>query len=296
MIINWLRLCAFAAVWFLITPAWSADPHPAFRKLAGRLICDGWDSTRITSIFQDERLQFLPKLIPLNAIEREIPDIYQQFLSGAAIKDGFQFLKANEDEIQSILQGSGISPQVAVAILKVESDLGRKPGTHSIFSSLATITLLADSLQWLADYDTSGGANLEAMERRAVRRSKWAYKELGCFLHACERENWDPFGIKGSWAGAFGWAQFLPSSHLLFARDGDGDGIINPYTLSDALASITCFLKGAGWRDRAVSQRRALMQYNPSTAYVDCIMEYTQNLRQMENQIPIEADDAGFGR
>jgi membrane-bound lytic murein transglycosylase B len=264
------------------------------RPLMDRLIRDGMDSTRMAAIFQDERLQFLPHLIPLNAIEREVPDVYSKFLKSSQVRDGYDYLRENRDLICSTLTGTGISPYVAVAILKIESDLGRKPGKNAIFSSLATITMMADSLQWLADYDTSGGANLEAMEKRALRRSNWAYKELRYFLEVCDREGWDPLDIKGSWAGAFGWAQFLPSSFLRSARDGDGDGKVNPFTLPDALASIACFLKDAGWRSTPKSQRRALMQYNPSTAYVDCVLEYARKLKSMEGKPSMPAEEVGF--
>jgi membrane-bound lytic murein transglycosylase B len=235
-------------------------------------------------------------LIPLNLIEREVPDVYQQFLTRAAVRDGNNYLSEHRQEIQTTLEGTGISAEVAVAILKVESDLGRKPGNHYTFSSLATITTLGDSFQWLAKYDTSRGVRLEAMERRALRRSNWAYKELNQLLRVCDREGWDPLEIKGSWAGAFGWAQFLPSSYLLFAQDGDGDGKVNPYTLPDALASMARYLKEAGWQARPAAQRRALMQYNPSSAYVNCILEYTRKLKEMSGRPDLEAEDVGFSR
>jgi membrane-bound lytic murein transglycosylase B len=290
-------LVSFVAfVCFATSPAGSTPPNTSFGKLRDRLIGEGWDSTRIDAIFKDARLQFLPNLVPLNLIEREVPDIYQKFLTQAALRDGYRYLREHRPEIQNLLLGTGISAEVVVAILKIESDLGRKPGNHSTFSSLATITTLADSQQWLAQYDTSGGARLEAMARRAVRRSNWAYKELNQFLQTCDREGWDPLEVKGSWAGAFGWAQFLPSSYLRFGRDGDGDGKINPDTLTDAVASMAYFLKQAGWQSRPAAQRRALMQYNPSTAYVNCVLEYARKLKDMAGRSEVDAEDVGFTR
>jgi membrane-bound lytic murein transglycosylase B len=195
------------------------------------------------------------------------------------VADGRRFLEEQREEIKAALGNTGVPPEISVAMLKVESDLGRRPGDHPIFASFATITLLGDSLQWVAQYDTSNGRDLERLQQRAVRRSNWAYKELNLFLQVCERERWHPLEINGSWAGAFGWAQFLPSSYLRCARDGDGDAIIDPFSLKDAVASLAFYLQEAGWSQSRKSQKRALMQYNPSEAYADCIIEYARRLK-----------------
>jgi len=271
-------------------------PEPAFEKLAQRLASDGWDSVRISWLFQDDRVRFIPALVELNLVPKEIPDIYREFLSSAQVEDGREFLHTWRMQISGALRGTKIPEEIAVAILKVESDLGRKPGKYPILSSLATITLLEDSLQWAARYDTSGGVNLEKLERRAVRRARWAYQELKHFLNVCAAYHWDPLELKGSWAGAFGWAQFLPSSYLRCAQDGDGDGTIDPFSLQDAVASMACYLQEAGWRSDSASRRKALMLYNPSSAYVDCILEYSKKLQEREKAGNSDAVDCDFGK
>jgi len=268
------------------TVIYAAAPHPglaaepAFETLEARLIVDGLDSMRMTELFSDVRVRFIPALVELNLVSREFPDFYRGFLTADQVEDGIEFLRQWQPQIEAGLKGTQVPPVTAVAILKIESDLGRRPGRHSVFNSLASITILKDSLQWVAQFDTSGGADLERLQRRALRRSDWAYGELVQYLRLCERENWDPLEVMGSWAGAFGWAQFLPSSYLRCARDGDGDGKVDPYTLQDAVASIAAYLHEAGWRSSLASQRRAVMLYNPSSAYVDCVMEYARQLKQ----------------
>jgi membrane-bound lytic murein transglycosylase B len=254
--------------------------EPAYQPLERRLAADGLDSMRLAVIFSDPRVRFVPALVELNLVSREFPDYYQGFLTANQIEDGIRFLRQWQPQIEVGLKGTQVPVETAVAILKIESDLGRRPGRHSVFNTLASITLLKDSLQWTAQFDTSGGADLERLQRRAVRRSDWAYTELAQYLKLCDRENWDPLEVAGSWAGAFGWAQFLPSSYLRCARDGDGDGKVDPYALQDAVASIGAYLHEAGWRSTPASQRRAVMLYNPSSAYVDCIFEYARKLRQ----------------
>ncbi|HEX7344980.1 MAG TPA: lytic murein transglycosylase [bacterium] len=253
---------------------------PTYGQLESRLIAEGFDSVRVSTLFQDERVRFIPALVELNLVSKEFPDYYRGFLAESQVEDGAQFLSEWRQQIETGLGRTKVPPAAVVAILKVESDLGRKSGRYPIFNTLASITLLKDSLHWVAQFDTSGGADLERLEKRAVRRSQWAYNELVQYLKLCDRENWDPLEVKGSWAGAIGWAQFIPSSYLRCARDGDGDGRVDPYALQDAVASIAAYLDEAGWLPSAASHRRALMLYNPSSAYVDCILEYARKLSQ----------------
>jgi len=254
--------------------------EPAYGQLENRLIAEGFDSVRVSALFQDERVRFIPALVELNLVSKEFPDYYRGFLTESQVEDGARFLNQWRQQIEAGLGGAQVPPAVVVAILKVESNLGRKSGRYPIFNTLALITLLKDSLHWVAQFDTSDGADLERLEKRAVRRSHWAYNELVQYLRLCDREHWDPLEVKGSWAGAFGWAQFLPSSYLRCARDGDGDGRVDPYALQDAVASIAAYLDEAGWLSSVASHRRALMLYNPSSAYVDCILEYARKLSQ----------------
>ncbi|RJP73639.1 MAG: hypothetical protein C4524_14065 [Candidatus Zixiibacteriota bacterium] len=263
-------------------PALSAarPPDPAFYPLMQRLVADGHDSAFVAELFQDERTQFIPRLVELNLRPREVKATYDGFLTSRQVAEGRRFLKEHRADLEAALQGTGVPPEYAVALLKIESDLGRRPGNNPIFTSFATITLLADSLHWVAQYDTSGGRDLERMQQRAQRRSRWAYKEMNLFLEVCRKEGWHPLEVNGSWAGAFGWAQFLPSSHLRCARDGDGDGRVDPFSLKDAAASLSHYLKEAGWKQSRASRKRALMQYNPSEAYAECILEYARRLQQ----------------
>ena len=262
--------------------AWSYDP--AFGELIEKLLSDNQDSSRIVELFQNEEVRFIDELVPLNMIARENPDIYSGFLNKEQIEEGFRFLRSWNGEFENILEGTGIQVEIAVAILKVESDLGRRTGDHMVFSTFATIASMNDPQYWKQIADTSTTLDANSLHNRARKRSKWAYRELVSLLDLCEREGWNPLTIKGSWAGAFGWAQFLPSSYAHCARDGDGDQTVdldNPY---DAVASIACYLRKARWGESAASRRKALHRYNPSEAYVDCILDYAQQLRVLAQE------------
>jgi membrane-bound lytic murein transglycosylase B len=143
------------------------------------------------------------------------------------------------------------------------------------------------SQYWAHLADTTAVLDLEYLKKRAQKRSNWAYKELNALLDVCQSQGWDVLRIKGSWAGAFGWAQFLPSSFAFYSRDGDGDQRIDPNNFYDAVASLANYLKQARWNTSQHSQRKALHRYNPSNAYVECILTYSERLRsylQAENK------------
>jgi membrane-bound lytic murein transglycosylase B len=80
------------------------------------------------------------------------------------------------------------------------------------------------------------------------------------------------FALKGSWAGAFGLSQFLPSSFLRLALDGNGDGNIDLFSLPDAAHSVGNYLKGHGWTSSPEAQHKAVFGYNNSTKYVEAVL------------------------
>ncbi len=260
-----------------------ASPEPAFMALMSRLIEDDQDSLTVTRYFQDERVHFIDQIVLANMVPRSNPDFYAGFLTDNQIEDGLNFLRRNKDDLDDLLEETLIDPEFVVAILKIESNLGRYPGKHQVFSTLATISSINDPVHWKHFADTSETLKSVDLQKRAVRRSEWAYKELNALLDVCQTYQWDPLEIEGSWAGAFGWVQFLPSSYARCGRDGNGDGKIQPNNIHDAIESLICYLQEANWSTSDTSIRRALRLYNPSSAYVECVFEYANRLRSLMN-------------
>lgn len=277
------NICA-AILTVLITgyfQAFGGEIDGAFRPLVNRLIANGQDSTRVVQLFQADRVRFRDELVSMNMILRESADLYQGFLEKQQLEDGFEFLQSWGGDIDSVLTGSGIPATVAVAILKVESNLGRRPGRYPVIATLATLSSINEPRYWSHIADTCTTLNYSQLQSRARKRAEWAFNELVSFLAVCDDQGWDPLQVNGSWAGAFGWAQFMPSSYLRWAQDGNGDRKVDPNCLHDAVASIACYLKEARWAESLKSRRRALHLYNPSEAYVDCILEYARGLDSM---------------
>jgi len=114
----------------------------------------------------------------------------------------------------------------------------------------------------------------------AVKRGEWALTELGALMDLARAIDMDPCEIRGSYAGAVGPAQFIPSSFQSLGVDGDSDGIRDPFNMVDAMASIANYLKRAGWKNGAGQEtlRQAIWHYNHSQAYVNTVMMLYEEL------------------
>ena len=101
------------------------------------------------------------------------------------------------------------------------------------------------------------------------------------FLNHVSQEGYDPVGINGSFAGAMGISQFMPSNIPELAKDGNGDGRIDLFDHADAIASIAYFLKRHGWRpgiDRAKAEK-VIYHYNHSDRYVEAVLKISEILK-----------------
>jgi membrane-bound lytic murein transglycosylase B len=146
-----------------------------------------------------------------------------QHVTSALISGGRQRYQANYPALEQIRARYGVTPSVLVAIWGHETSYGAVTGTFDLLGSLATLAYEGRRRQLFADEFVAGLKMLD----RGVPRST----------------------LKGSWAGATGYPQFLPSVWLRVAVDADGDGRADIWhSQPDALASIANYLSNAGWR------------------------------------------------
>lgn len=147
------------------------------------------------------------------------------FSDTARLKDGIAFYQANQHWLQKAYSTYGVDPSIIVAIIGIETRYGKVTGNTPVFSALATLCF---------DYP---------------RRSPFFCAELENFLKLAKRENWNPLHIQGSYAGAMGMGQFMPSSYLNDAIDFDGDEHINLWqSPADAIGSVAQYLSKRGWQ------------------------------------------------
>ncbi|AUZ54237.1 lytic murein transglycosylase B [Stenotrophomonas acidaminiphila] len=159
------------------------------------------------------------------------------FISQARIDGGRRFLATHRDALQRVQARSGVPAEVIVAIIGVETSYGANTGNHRVLDALYTLAF---------KYPRSGDP--EKLERE-VRRELFFRDELAKLFELAAQEKLDVAALKGSYAGAMGMGQFMPSSYLDYAVDGDGDGRRDLFTsYDDVFASIAnYFVKKGGW-------------------------------------------------
>ncbi|WP_456417198.1 lytic murein transglycosylase B [Thiolapillus sp.] len=147
------------------------------------------------------------------------------FLTGKRASQGVEFWKKNQQALRKAEEIYGVPPQFVVAIIGVETFYGRIAGKDKVLDALYTLAF------------------------HYPKRSKFFTSELEKFLILAKKEKLDPAKPKGSYAGAMGLGQFMPSSYLAYAVDFDGDGkrdIWNNET--DAIGSVANYFARHGWK------------------------------------------------
>lgn len=146
------------------------------------------------------------------------------FMTEARIKEGAAFLRQHAEALKQASEQYGVPPEIIVAILGVETLYGKHTGNYRVIDALSTLAF------------------------HYPPRSRFFTDELEHFLLLCREQNIDPLQPTGSYAGAMGMPQFMPSSYRNFAadfeRDGKRDIWHNP---NDAIASIANYFKAHGW-------------------------------------------------
>lgn len=159
------------------------------------------------------------------------------FISQARIDGGRKFLAEHRDELMRVQQRTGVPAEVIVAIIGVETSYGGNTGNHRVLDALYTLAFY---------YPRSGDpAKLE----REVRRELFFRDELAKLFVLSRDEKLDITTLKGSYAGAMGMGQFMPSSYLDYAVDGNGDGRRDLFnSFDDVFSSIAnYFVAKGGW-------------------------------------------------
>jgi membrane-bound lytic murein transglycosylase B len=245
-----------------------AENPVAYVELKYSLACRGLDKDYVSRIFSDPRNQFLPDVVRKIAyLRKETPDIYEKFLRPEVVAQGRAYLAEHRRTLRGAEACYGVAPEVIVAILTVESGLGNNTGHYPVFNVFASLSVM-DSPEVIQQVDLT-----PAPRDRLKKKAAWARQELQVFLEYCHARNLDPYSFKGSWAGAMGFCQFLPSDLKNCGVDGDGDGRVDLWTHDDAIFSVACYLHKSGFqRQNRASWRRAVYDYNHSDAYVDTVL------------------------
>lgn len=240
-----------------------------------------WTRGELAKIFRDPRVQKLPDTVRLNVTEplRLTDERYKHFTEAYALNLARKFSRRWRTTLAQAAKQYEVDSEVIVAILLVETSFGRFKGNHHLLSVFASTYVESHHMMNSNDY-----ANLaESMQVRIKRRGEWARKELESLLKIGKQHpSIRPFELRGSYAGAFGKAQFLPTSYLNFAVRARDDKSPDLFFEPDAIFSIANYLKGHGYKrglDRA-ENRDAIFAYNRSQVYVNVVLAVARALAE----------------
>lgn len=178
----------------------------------------------------------IPRIIELDRRQPEFTMTFEEYLGKivpeSRVRKGRKKFNENRELLEKIGAKYGVQPRFIVALWGIETSFGRHTGGFSVVTALATLA-----------YDG--------------RRSAYFRKELFNALQILNEGHVAPGEMKGSWAGAMGQSQFMPSSFLNYAVDEDGDGRRDIWsTKADVFASAANYLAKSGWLDDQTWGRR----------------------------------------
>ncbi len=184
-----------------------------------------WLDAGLANVSYSARAVQLDRAQPDDSGKRNIfADYLSRQLTQARIDGGQAGVNANRGALTAAAAKSGVAPEIIIAIWGMETSYGRVTGDFDLPSVLATLA-----------YDG--------------RREALFTRELDAAVRMVGEGRADRSLMRGSWAGAFGQAQFLPSSYIAHGADGDGDGRVDIWTsVPDTFASIGRYLADAGWQ------------------------------------------------
>ena len=180
------------------------------------------------------------------ALARSWVDYRATFVNERLVRAGLAFWREHRSQLERARRTYGVPEEIIVAILGVETFYGRNTGRWRVIDALATLAF---------DY---------------APRAPYFRGELENYLLFARETELDVFALKGSYAGAIGIPQFMPTSYLRYAVDFDGDGVSDlSGNAADAIGSVGNFLKQHGWRRGEPVQLGARVNGDSHGAFAD---------------------------
>lgn len=219
----------FSCLWAgLSCAAENYDIHPQAQALVDELVAEeGFDREALNKLFAEaERKDSILEAIARPAEKTKPWYEYRQiFINDKREEQGVEFYKRHHLALERAARETGVPAELIVAIIGVETSYGRNVGSYRVLDALSTLAF---------DYEP---------------RSEFFTSELKHYLILTRDQGLDPTEMVGSYAGAMGYGQFMPSSYRSYAVDFDNDDIIdiwqNPI---DAIGSVANYFKRHGWR------------------------------------------------
>ena len=234
----------FGQILFLlmISSCLAATEHPGAGKFIDRAVSEhSLDAEEISELLAGASFQqSIVDAISRPAEGKPWHEYRPIFITDRRISEGVTFWKENQELIQQVSEEFGVDPQIIVSIIGVETFYGRITGSYRVLDALATLGFY---------YPTD-------LKRD---RSDFFAGELMHFIQLSKEENLPPAEVTGSYAGAMGMGQFIPSSYRAYAVDFDGDGSRDLWrSRPDVVGSVANYLHKHHWKHNEPVASRAV--------------------------------------
>ncbi len=206
------------------------EENQAFNDFIGTMVSEHqFDETELRHLFQ--AVEIKDKILQAISAPAEALPWYKYrkiFLTDSRIKDGLRFWRENEPVLTTVEKEYGVPPEIITAIIGVETRYGAHTGSYRVIDALATLAFAYP------------------------KRSQFFSSELVQFLILCRDEQLDPLEPLGSYAGAMGVPQFMPSSYIRYAADFDLDSKRDIWhNNADVIASVANYFAQHRWQKGA---------------------------------------------
>ena len=205
---------------------------------------------------------------------------YSHFTDPYASKLAKKFHKKWRKQLSLAQKRYKVDARVITSILLVETSFGRFTGNYQPLSVFASILVDVDTFKEKQEYRELPNSQKERVERKQA----WAVRELKAISNLTKKyPSLDILKIKGSYAGAFGKCQFLPSSYLAFAVSHRSRKVPNLFDEKDAILSVANYLVSNGYKHSMDSKGSydSIYHYNNSDVYVKTVLAVAKKLNKL---------------
>jgi membrane-bound lytic murein transglycosylase B len=264
--------------------AGSAAPAAPFNDLRARLSADGFTPDHLDRVYTNPEVTFDTRSVTLFFMHSESRLNYDQFTDKRNIRRARAYMQQHAALLDQAEKRFGTDKEIITAIILVETKLGTYLGKSFVLNTLSTLAALEDpalrQFIW-SQIPQDRRISQDKFEKRAQQKSQWAYKELKALLTYTQKEGLDAPSIRGSYAGAMGISQFMPTNALTLAKDGNQDGRVDLFDHADAIMSVANYLKHHGWHQGIEAQKayKVILRYNYSKYYANTILKIAEILK-----------------
>lgn len=229
----------------------------------------------------EKNLAFIYSPLSIKKQAEDHTGYLDKLINDETVKNGIDFFNKYKDLFCETYSETKVEPSDIIGILNWESKLGLVTGEQKIIRIFAAQYFsgekINDGLVKSGEYKKDGAMSVEAGKKRVERLKKNAFSNFKALLIQAKEKNFDPLEVKGSWAGAIGFPQFMPAS-MKFAKDGNGDGKIDLFVMEDAIASVANYLKLHGYSEKG--SVAAFKAYNNDKIYAEGVKKYSDLVKK----------------